>query len=840
MSELSADSPNDQQGMPDLEQNFAPGELAAVEGRKPEPAERFKETYGSTPAETTLIPERYQNILKDLCRKIAQQDQFARIEEVKRAAEQRFYWRGMFDVCWNEQENIWEQPSLLYGVGPLSSSEEDTGDVSLHYPINIYQSFGRGHITVVSEPWKIRMEAKKVDAPIALRVSAAADSMRQKIEAQNAIKDLRMAAARLSWTDGRVAFYSRWVTDGARFGYEDEAHDDESEEGLGEGGDPPQKKPRQPRGGEVIDAYGVLESKVPITSQRVTGFDFRQLAFEIGMGAAKSMYPWVAKRLQGGAPGPGEYAFDRTTRIAVTQGLRMLQQTGDTVSQLATWERDWIRPSFYTEIANDDDRLWMENNYPDGCKVEWIGTTYCRSQNESMDDHWTDVHPLPGDGQATPSCGYLLMPIQDALLDLTDLKMERSMKSIPAIWCTKVADLQAMSKQKAGPGAHYPLGDLPQGTTAEQQFWPEPTPQVPSDEDNMWNVLQSTLPQSLTGLYPAALGESDPSNSTLGGIKLLQAASKGQSGVAWSAFREGYAKSMMQLIRIGAYYRASEMDEDGMVRIDDTLVDLEDLHDGNWACEPDGDESYPNTHSERKEALTEIIQLPFAAPLMAQPKNLALAKDLLGLEDLEIPGADSEEKQMSEIKQLLEEPPIPNLQAMATYKLAAAAAQLSGQPAPPQPAPEALLEPSVPIDPEVDDSQAEYTVCKNWLNSPTGQQAKRDNPEGYMNVRLHMLAHKAQNTKDQQQAMQLQTQQMLLTEQAKHPPKTVQPKPVSESINFTDLGPSGKLQVGQQAGLDLTADVAADLAAEHMGAGRKTPAKPNGKVPPNSAKVPLQ
>ena len=103
-----------------------------------------------------------------------------------------------------------------------------------------------------------------------------------------------------------------------------------------------------------------------------------------------------------------------------------------------------------------------------------------------------------------------------------------------------------------------------------------------------------------------------------------------------------------------------------------------------------------------------------------------------------------------------------------------------------------------------------------------------------------MLAHKAQNTKDQQQAMQLQTQQMLLTEQAKHPPKTVQPKPVSESINFADLGPSGKLQVGQQAGLDLTADVAADLAAEHMGAGKKTPPKPNGKVPPNSAKVPLQ
>ena len=205
-----------------------------------------------------------------------------------------------------------------------------------------------------------------------------------------------------------------------------------------------------------------------------------------------------------------------------------------------------------------------------------------------------------------------------------------------------------------------------------------------------------------------------------------------------TTFREGYAKAMMQLIRIGAYYRASESDEDGKIRVDDRLVDLEDLRDGNWACVPDGDESYPNTHAERKEALNEVLQMPFAAPLMSLPKNMAVAKDLLGLQDLEIPGADSDEKQMGEIKQLLEEPPIPNVQVMQQAKLQAVASKLTGQPAPPPPAPEQMYEPSVAIDPEVDDSTAEYTVCKNWLNSPTGQQAKRDTPEGYLNVKLHI------------------------------------------------------------------------------------------------------
>lgn len=799
-----------QEGMEDLSENFAPGELSAVEG--------FPETYGPDPK---LIPKKYQEMLRNLCQKVAMRDQFARIQEVRKAAEGRFYWRGMFDVCLDEQNDVWQQPGIMGGIGPLNSDESDTGDISLHYPLNIYQSYGRGHITVVSEPWKIRMEAKKQDAPDALRIADSADAMRQKIEAQNDIKRLRVDASRLSWTDGRVSFYSRWVTDGARFGYEDEAHDVEAPEGLGGGEDPPKKKPRDPKGGEVIDAFGVLECKVPINMRGSSQFMWRQLAYEIDLTSAKSMYPWAAKRLTGGQPGPGEYNFDRTTRIACTQGIQLLTQSGDTVEQLPTWQRTWFRPSFFAEIDNETDRVWFEENYPDGALVEFIGNAYCCSRNESMDDHWNDVHPLPGDGQATPACGAIIMPVQDALLDLTDLKMERAMKSIPAIWCNTRAgiNLQAISKEKAGPGAHYPL-TLEGPQTAEQQFWAEPTPEAPADESVMWEALANSIPQQLTGLYPAALGESDPNNDTLGGIKLLTAASKGQSGIAWSAFREGYAKSMMQLVRIGAYFRASEQQEDGTVTIDDKLVDLEDLRDGNWACVPDGDESYPNTHAEKKEAMREILSLAPTIPAVAQlltgsPKNLALVKDLEGLQELEIPGADTEEKELSIIKQMLEQPPIPT-PVFIQYRMAIKVASLTGQQPPPAPPEDQMFGPSEAPDPEVDDSSTAYLVIKNWLNTPTGQQAKKDKPDGYKNVRLRMLAHKSNMQAEQKEAQKQQMETFQMQEAAKHPPKG--PKSVSESISFRDLGPSGQLQVGAQAGLDLTADVGAGLAEKHMGA----------------------
>jgi hypothetical protein len=42
------------------------------------------------------------------------------------------------------------------------------------------------------------------------------------------------------------------------------------------------------------------------------------------------------------------------------------------------------------------------------------------------------------------------------------------------------------------------------------------------------------------------------------------------------------------------------------------------------------------------------------------------------------------------------------------------------------------------------------------------------------------------------------------------------PKSPTETINFKDLGPSGKVQVGKQAGLDLTADAAVETLDESL------------------------
>ena len=124
---------------------------------------------------------------------------------------------------------------------------------------------------------------------------------------------------------------------------------------------------------------------------------------------------------------------------------------------LPTWQRTWIRPCFFASIDNLEDRKFFEDNFPDGMFVAFVGETYAESATRSMDDHWDSLPPGQGDGQATPSAGYLIMAVQDCTNDMVDLHMESFMKAIPALFGDKgLFDFAAMSKRKRVPGAHWP------------------------------------------------------------------------------------------------------------------------------------------------------------------------------------------------------------------------------------------------------------------------------------------------------------------------------------------------------------------------------------------------
>jgi hypothetical protein len=415
------------------------------------------------------------------------------------------------------------------------------------------------------------------------------------------------------------------------------------------------------------------------------------------------------------------------------------------------------------------------------------------------------MYPIEGDGQQTPSCGYVLMSVQDALNDLTDLQMEQAMKAIPASYMDKdLFDIQAYAKQKAGPGAHYPVKNVGEKKVADH-VWTETPTDISASTVALYEQMWGPIPQFLSGLFPSVLGATDPANQTKGGILALADASRGYQGPAWRSWQSAYARMAPKMVRIDAYF-----DED---------PDLIDLRQGEFWAVPDSDQNLPITYEEQQRAYQAIVTTAVegfqpAMQMLMEPENQILGEKFIGIPGWVMPGAKGAQKQLREIQEMLQEPPTPNLDAMQMYQKLSLAAQVVGAPPPPAPPPEKMFNSSIPIDPEIEDNATEGAVGKDWLNSEEGQKAKRENPMGFLNVKIHTLAHlQAADQQGQQQAGKMIMQAGALeAAKAKGKASAEPAKGPSESINFKDLPPTGKLQLAGKAGLLLNP---AEVAEQH-------------------------
>lgn len=794
--------------LPGFEQSYAPGEAFGSESHRAEYGEKMQN-----------IPERYQRRWKDLCTKIQTADLFARIEEVKRAADGGFYWRNIFDAYWSDLQFTWMQ-----GGGPGSTGAEDGSGGTLTFPLNIYQAQGRAFMKIVGHKPEVHVCASG-DSATAYKIQEGANYLLEQVEAVNDnCSELAQDFARVAFTDGRYGIYTRWVADGSRFGYYDDDYpDDEFPEGIGMGGTPPAKKPRQPKGGEVMTLCGVPWLKVPINMMSFHDYPWLMYSDEIHISAAKALYPWIAKKVQAGEPGPAEFMFDRTTRIALTQGLHLVSQMAEAVDQLPTIQRVWVRPCMFAEIDDEEERQWFIDNYPNGGKVVFVGNEYAESCSESMDDHWSVGHAIRGHGQSTPAYGYSMLTAQDALNDVFDLEMETHMRAIPAIhFDPSVFDLPAYTREQARPGAAYPMKhDLDPNMNPSQHAFVEPQVQVSAQLIALRQWLTSEGLTAITGIAPAALGQSDENNQTLGGISILRAASRGEAGTAFQGWIACYSRACEQAIRIGAKYRMAEADERGMLAIKrkgqmDILVDLVELRMGNFWCETDSDQTYPSTFEEQQLSLTHMVLAAAQGDKQAQealqnPANFDQLNKLRGIPNLKSLSAFIGMKVQETIDRLLMSKPAPNQQAVQQWQLQAIQAQATGKSAPPM-NPYLLFNPSEQPGP-LDNAPAEFQFFSQWVSSPAGQQNKLTNAPGFLNVELYAIHLQKMAQQAQDTAAQRAIAPQIMIEKVK---KTSTPKSPTESINFADLGPSGRLQLGAQAGLDLTADTASDVTEEAL------------------------
>lgn len=733
------------------------------------------------------ISDELKEELANRCKSYAESDLYPRRMELMQAREQRYFWRGMQRLLWDAKSLQWK----LVWDQPARDNNADQPD--LLYETNIYTGYGRIVCSALSTKLpSIHFEPQDPLNSQDISTAKGSESLKLIVERNNRMQGLLNDALRFLWTDGRAAFYT----------YSDEETQT-----------------------ECIEVYGSLEVKAPILANCLDDCHYLALALEKDIAIMKAKYPDMADEIDGAKSiGSGESEYERIARIAVKQGTRLLSQAGDTLARAATWTRYWLRPAAFYDIQDEDLRQQALDAFPNGCRVSMVGQKVAEIVPESMDDHWRIVHALSGDGMHRMSLGQPLVSVQKRLNDLIDLAVNVYNYTVPTKWVNQeLIDVQAMQSGKNAPGEYVAVeknGQTPIG----DDFFVEPTIDVPPSLIQMIQELKGEIAQFLVGAFPALFGVQD-TGETASGFAMQRNQALGVQGQVWRILKEAYADIMKQAVICAANNRAADISE--MVpgqrgTFKPVSVKLADMQ-GNIHCFPEASDAFPVTWDEKSTRYQQLViagdKNPQLAAILAQPDNMAQGLDWMGLPEIVIPQVEDRDKQLEEIDQLLSEVPVPN-PAVAQAAMALQGAVASGQPIPPEAIQAAQAIPpevsSVQIDPQFDDHAVHYAECKRFITSADGRKAERENPDGLQNVKLHAMAHFAELQKAQQGGAG---------------------KPPAESIAYKDLPPSGQVQMAQQAGIQLTPqdvmiDQMQDTQAKLLEAHVKTQGKPQGNAGP--------
>lgn len=801
------------------------------------------------------------NALRDLCRTVQTRDMPARREEVIRVWEHRLFDRGhqhLLPSYAGGAINGWTLPAIGTGYGP-----GEAGPRSI-FETNIYNSYMQIIVSALTrEVPSPRFEPDDPDDDADITAAEKAEKSKQYFERTLKFKTLMAEMSRFLWTDGRAVFFTRYVKDGQRFGYEEPEQEEleketvpedeekiaeqerASDEGMPEteqdgiegsgeqsetaGEDNESQQPsgtREPRGKVLTEIIGALESKFPIKEDCKANMPYAQIAREIDLQVARARYPEVADKIRAWQGGPGGDDIDRLARINTRLGVMDNYITTDSAAYDVTEQITWFRTCALLEVKVKDVRdSLIKKAGSDGLRVIFCGEQFCEGRSLSMDDQIELVHALPGDGVHRPGLGDWLVPIQKVLNNWMELADDYFIRGVPNKWMdNEMFNVAKMREQANMVGAVHPFDREPGVNMAEVIF--EETPvQFPQF---LWEFIQffmNECPQLLCGAFPALFGGGDASaTDTYGGMMVQRDQALGRIGLPWRAIKEAVACVFKQAIQC----LALNQDDDLVMREGEEAVriQMQDLK-GNFLAFPETDENFPESWTQRQNRMNLVLQDAGTNPLFQQildsPDNLEVIKNTIGLEDLVIPMLEARDKQLGENVILLKGGPTPNPQLKVLQKqiaqgqaLISQSMQQGVQPDPQMAAQlQQLTQMAQQMPPMVssvqvryaDDDATEAATCRKVLNSPRGRElanGDEDEQAAYQNLELHLQEHEA----------------ALKKKQANAPP--VGQKPVSRSIAIKDLPPKEAAQMATQAGLqatpqDFSSEEVAETVAKHPG-----------------------
>lgn len=690
------------------------------------------------------LPKQLIDIATELVRDIQKQDgyhKWLRRQEVMRSWKNRLYDRGIQHVYWTGRGDGAGFAAVTAGGLTTNSAGNQ---VQAPRFCDDYNFFGEyvSILTAVQTQDDPDIAFRPKNAARAEDIDAAkeAEGYRDVFDENNNINDIDVRIFRALCLDARVVAWTRTVTDPQRFGYDQDG---------------------DPRTMQTTDIYGTLESRVPIMAKGQENCHYCGLVDDLDYRVLRAAYPEFRKEIKEGEKAIGESGFERLARLGVMQN-NAGGSRGSIFSNLSARANWWLRPSNYEDDMMDaalDEpiegaqtvREAFQKLFPMGIHLTFVGEVYVGSWAESMDDALKIVGGAKSqDGMFQTALADPIVITTDALNDALNTAREIWDVGWPSTWWSaETTEYDAANAQRAEPYALRQLLDLKQGERAADKFYREPDPAVPPSFQEYIQQMSGPIPQFLMAALPSLFGGETKDNDTASGQAQAKNQALGTQGQTFRVKEEIWAAIYYQAALAAAKAPPSDdmvvSGKGGTTR----KLDISKLTKGKFGAYPDRDSGFPESTQAKRQIMQNWVQLAAQSPIGNQildaPSNAKLILSLNGIDGMVVPEAESHDKQLTEIEELLQNAPIPPdpievLEQQQQHATQVLQAQAAGQPfqMPFQPPP---AKSTITPDP-LDFHGWEFNFCQDWLSSADCRtQLSLGNQDGVANVRAHAMEH---------------------------------------------------------------------------------------------------
>lgn len=479
---------------------------------------------------------------------------------------------------------------------------------------------------------------------------------------------------------------------------------------------------KHPKSRQCIEVYGGLYVKVPNYAMKQSDVPYLRFSYETHYGNAIERYGHL-KALKD--------KYGKRTKITPTMydpyeawGRLSTQYNGEYPTNVCTVNNYWFRHAAFN-VLDPEMASALKKKFPDGCKLVKVDTLFGEACNESLDDCWTLTYNPLSDYLHFDPVGQLLVSIQDITNDLISLVLQTIEHGIPQTFADPaILNFDQYRQTSIAPGMIYPATPKA-GKAVGEGFYEVKMSQLSGEVLPFGENIQQ-LGQLVSGALPSLFGGiSEGSSKTASEYAMSRSQALQRLQTNWKMITFWWKQIFGKVIPA---YMKDMMDDEKYVDKDmhgnflNVFIRKAEIQGKIGSVELESAEQLPLTWAQKKEAIMGLMNLnnPLILSAMLSPENLPVVTDILGLTDFAVPGEEDRDKQYEEINILLTTVPIDN-------------------PEPQSPSDSFL--PSVEPEPQADNHAVHIEICKHWIVSAAGREAKVTNQAGYQNVLLHLRAH---------------------------------------------------------------------------------------------------